>query len=59
MNFNSIKRQKTDAYIQIDTKLNLIEGWDSEGKKTGSIYNRYMVSGQFFKIPKSKEPMIL
>ena len=39
-----------DAYIKINTKLNLVEGYTSDGKKTGNIYNRYF-TGTFFKIP--------
>ena len=56
---DGIKRQGEDVYIQIDTKLNLIEGLDAEGKKTGNVYNKYMRAGQFFKIPKSKDPIEL
>lgn len=39
-----------DAGIQINTALNLIEGIDSAGNPTGTIYNRYTQSGDFFKI---------
>lgn len=56
---SSIKKQGEDAWIQIDSKLNLIEGLDSAGKKTGNVYNRYMVAGNFFKIPKSTDPIQL
>ena len=57
--FSAMARQEGDAYIQIDTKLNLVEGLDKDLKKTGNIYNKHMVAGQFFKIPKSKKPTIL
>jgi hypothetical protein len=30
----------------------LVEGIDGAGKKTGNIYNEYITSGEFFKIPK-------
>lgn len=50
--FNKIVARGSDAGIQINTKLNLIEGIDSGGKKTGTLYNDYIVAGDFFKIPK-------
>ena len=44
---------KKDEEIRINTKLNLIEGYKN-GKKSGNIYNKYISSGTFFKIPVSK-----
>ena len=48
----------TDTKITIDSKTNLIEGWYNIGtegnpvwKKTGNLYNEYITSGDFFKIP--------
>lgn len=40
-----------DTSYRINTKTNLIEGLNSSNKITGNIYNRYIVSGSFFKIP--------
>jgi len=52
LNFKKIVAKNSDVGIQINTKLNLIEGIDINGKKTGTIYNEYISSGEFFKIPK-------
>ena len=52
LNFKLIRRQGEDDQIKINTKLNLIEGYKN-GKKTGNIYNKYITSGTFFKIPVS------
>lgn len=43
--------QSGDAKIGINTKIGLIEGYDKEGKKTGNIYDQYIISGNYFKIP--------
>ena len=40
-----------DYGIQINSKLNLFEGIDENGKKTGNVYNGYIKGGYFFKIP--------
>jgi hypothetical protein len=56
---NSIKKLGEDAFVQIDTKLNLIEGLDINGEKTGNVYNKHMIAGYFFKIPKTREPIEL
>lgn len=40
-----------DSYVKIDTKLNLIEGYNSFDEKTGNIYNSTVTSGFFFNIP--------
>lgn len=45
-----------DQYIQINTRNNLIEGVSKVGGtttyvKTGRIYNQYMTTGVFFKVP--------
>ena len=52
MVFSSISRKKTnDAYIRINSRTNLIEGCDSSKIPTGSLYNEFLVAGDFFKIP--------
>ena len=43
-----------DTCIKINTKLNLIEGYTSAGKKSGNIYNKYFY-GTFFKIPQCQK----
>lgn len=43
-----------DEYVQINTRNNLIEGIEIAGevvRKTGRVYNQYMTTGVFFKIP--------
>lgn len=40
-----------DAGIAIDTELHLIRGIDSNGQYTGTIYNRYIKTGDFFSLP--------
>lgn len=40
-----------DYGFQINTKLNLLEGLDADGKITGNVYNRYITDGDFFKLP--------
>ena len=52
MVFSSISQKKTnDAYIRINSRTNLIEGCDSSKIPTGSLYNEFLVAGDFFKIP--------
>ena len=51
LRLKEITMKNGDAGIQINSKLNLIEGINSQGKKTGSVYNEYISSGDFFKIP--------
>ena len=57
MLLKEIARQGDDTCIKINSKLNLIEGYklNAEGKevKTGKVYNKYIQSGFFFKIPQS------
>lgn len=52
LNFARMIQKGADSGIQFNTKLNLVEGIDGAGKKTGNIYNEYITSGEFFKIPK-------
>lgn len=40
-----------DSYLCFNSKLNLIEGLNSSKQKTGTIYNEYINSGSWFKIP--------
>jgi hypothetical protein len=54
--FNSIQRQEGDSYIGINSKTQLIEGYRGTlgvtgFKRTGHLYNNYIQSGDFFKIP--------
>ena len=59
MVFSSISRKKTnDAYIRINSRTNLIEGCDSSKIPTGSLYNEFLVAGDFFKIPLGESTFI-
>jgi hypothetical protein len=51
-----IKKQlnNNDMYICIDGRTHLIEGLDSEYQKTNTLYNRYIISGDFFSLPVGK-----
>ena len=51
LGWNEIAMLGNDTYIKINSRLNLIEGYDSNNKKTGNIYNQYITEGSFFKIP--------
>ena len=51
LEFGIITAKGSDAGIRINSKLNLIEGIDKLGNKTGNLYNEYLISGSFFKIP--------
>ena len=44
-----------DVGFQINTKSNLIEGIDSQNIATGNLYNKYIIEGDFFKIPPQEE----
>ena len=57
LHFNRMESQDGDDQIRINTKLNLIEGYKN-GKKSGKIYNRYIKSGFFFKIPVTKTAIL-
>lgn len=44
-----------DSKIIIDGRTQLIEGYDSNGKKTGRIYNKFIYEGNWFNIPIGNE----
>ena len=55
LTWKGMDRQKDrDAYIGINSRLNLIEGYDSSFNKSGSIYNKFITGGAFFKIPNDR-----
>lgn len=43
-----------DKYICIDSRTHLIEGLDNDFKKTGKLYNQYIIAGDFFTLPIGK-----
>lgn len=47
-----------DTYIRINSKANLIEGCDENLKPTGTLYNKFITSGDFFKIPTGENQLL-
>lgn len=47
-----------DTYIRINSKANLIEGCDENFKPTGTLYNKFVTSGDFFKIPTGENQLL-
>lgn len=45
-----IVKSGSDTNIVIDSAKNLIYGTNSSGEKTGTLYNKYISAGDFFKI---------
>ena len=54
LNLKKFGLKNTDTGFQINTKTNLIEGFNAEGL-TGTIYNENITQGDFFKIPPQEE----
>ena len=54
LNLKKFGLKNTDTGFQINTKTNLIEGFNAEGL-TGTLYNENITQGDFFKIPPQKE----
>lgn len=61
ININEISTsiKDEDIKIRVNSKLNLIEGLDKDGKPTGSVYNKYKKNGNFFKIPRGEQDLII
>ena len=49
--WSELTSQGKDTGVIFNSKINLIEGCDSNGKKTGTVYNKFITEGDFFKIP--------
>lgn len=58
LQWEEISAQGEDTYIKINTRLNIIEGYDSRNRKTGNVYNKHITEGDFFKIPLGEQEMI-
>lgn len=54
LNLKKFDLKGTDTGFQINTKTNLIEGFNTKGL-TGILYNENIIQGDFFKIPPQKE----
>jgi hypothetical protein len=50
LSWSTFPAENGDSYVKINTRLNLVEGYDANNNKTGSVYNIYF-TGNFFKIP--------
>ena len=48
-----------DAYVKINTRLNIIEGYKSNHQKTGIVYNSAITEGAFFKIPQGESTLMV
>ena len=59
LEWEEIKAIGSDVYVKINTKLNLIEGYDSSNRKTGNVYNQHILNGAFFKIPIGEDIMVI
>lgn len=57
LRWNEIKSIGNDAYVIFNSKLNLIEGYNANGFKSGNIYNQFIKNGAFFLIPKGATTM--
>lgn len=57
LKFEEISKIGNDAGIQINSRNNLIEGITSNGVITGTVYNKFILGGNFFKIPKGESSL--
>ena len=55
INFGNEQKNTNDKFLLFDSKTNIIYGLKSKNvnAKTGSVYNDWIKSGQWFKIPKN------
>lgn len=51
MHIKDLEVKKGDSYLELNSKLNLLEGRDDKGKKSGNVYDQHIESGSYFKIP--------
>lgn len=58
LQWEEISMQGEDSYVKINTRLNLIEGYNETNRKTGNVYNKHIIAGDFFKIPLGEQEMI-
>lgn len=54
LNLKGFGKKGADTGFQINTKTNLIEGFNAKGL-TGTLYNENIIQGDFFKIPPREE----
>lgn len=57
LTFNQITRKSVnsvaDYWLRVNSRTHLVEGLNINGNPTGTIYNEYIASGDFFKIPQT------
>lgn len=51
MKLEDITPQSGDTYISVNSRTQLIEGLDSAGQKTGTLYNKAITKGDFIRPP--------
>ena len=51
LNISISSKKGSDAFIQFNSKTNLVEGLDAYGARTGNLYNEGITTGSWFKIP--------
>lgn len=56
---SSFQLDTGDYGVQWNTKLHLLEGLDENGELTGKVYNKYITSGDFFKLPTTQTCQLL
>ena len=59
LTFEIDDRYDSDEKLRINSKAELIEGLDNNGKITGNLYNDSIDSGRFFKIPTNENSINL
>lgn len=56
LNIGNVVAKDGDTHLIVDTKRNILVGYNKNLKKeTKNLYNKYITSGDFFKIPIQKE----
>ncbi len=55
LNNNTIVPKGQDSYLLFNSCNNLIEGLNADGARTMNIYNEYIQSGSWFKIPMNQD----
>lgn len=58
LEFSNLTINSDDKQIVIDTAKNLVYGTNYTGTKSGRLYNKYISSGDFFKLPVTQTPDI-
>lgn len=56
--WDEIPQQGSDYGVIFNSKINLLEGYDSKGRKTGTLYNKFITEGDFFKIPQGESELV-